>query len=448
MLSIEDSRVLVERLVTRARAAGADAADALYIGDQSSSVDVRLRELEQVGRSEGEDLGLRVFLGSRSATVSSSDLSTEALEALVDRALAMAAEAPEDPYAGLASTDFLELGELPQIHTVDTTGPDPPELRQRALQAEEAALAVNGVTNSTGASASASATTIALATSAGFAAAYRSTGFSCSAGVVAGDGAAMQRDHAWHSARHLSDLENAEQIGRLAGERAVARLSPVRPRSGKMPVLFDPRVSSSLLGHFAGAINGASVARRSSFLQEKLGERLFAKDVTIIDDPLRLRGLRSRPFDGEGVRVARTEVVSGGVLQTWMAESASARQLGIDPTGHAARGVGGSPSASPSNFYIAAGPRSREDLLAEFPEAILVTELIGHGVNGVTGDYSRGAAGFVVRGGEIGAPVQEITIASNLVEMFATLEPGSDLEFRRGIDAPTILIPEMTVASG
>ncbi len=448
MLSTQDSRQMVERLVERAAAAGADAADALYVGERSSSVEVRLGELEQLGRSEGEDLGLRVFVGSRSATVSSSDLSADALDALIERALAMAAQAPEDPFAGMAPSEQLELGELASLDTIDPAEPDPAELRQRALEAEQAALVAAGVSNSTGASASASASAIALATSGGFAGAYQATGFSCSAGVIAGEGASMQRDHAWHSARHLAELDRAEEIGRLAGERAVARLDPVRPQSGRMPVLFDPRVSASLLGHFAGAVGGAAVARKSSFLQDKLGSRVFGEGVTIIDDPLRLRGLRSRPFDGEGVRVRTSEIVAGGVLRTWMAESASARQLGIAPTGHAARGVGGSPGASPSNFYMAAGKRSREELLAAFPEAILVTELIGHGVNGITGDYSRGAAGFMVSGGEIGAAVQEITIASNLVEMFATLEPGSDLEFRRGIDAPTILVPEMTIASG
>ncbi len=448
MLSIEDSRQLAERLVERATAAGADAADALYVGERSSSVEVRLRELEQVGRSEGQDLGLRVFVGTRSATVSSSDLSAQALDALVERALAMAGQAPEDPYAGLAPADHLELGALVDLDNVDPFEPDPAELRQRALLAEEAALAVAGVANSTGASAGASASTIALATSAGFAGAYGATGFSCSAGVIAGEGAAMQRDHAWHSARHLVELDSAAEIGRLAGQRAVARLRPVRPKSGRMAVLFDPRVSASLLGHFAGAITGAAVARKSSFLQDRLSERVFGEGVTIIDDPLRRRGLRSRPFDGEGVRVATMEIVAKGILQSWMAESAAARQLGIAPTGHAARGVGGAPGASPSNFYMAAGKRSRAELLTAFPEALIVTELIGHGVSGVTGDYSRGAAGFMVSGGEIGAAVQEITIASNLIEMFATLEPGSDLELRRGIDAPTILIPEMTVASG
>jgi PmbA protein len=258
----------------------------------------------------------------------------------------------------------------------------------------------------------------------------------------------MQRDYAWHGTRHLDDLDEAEAIGRLAGERAVARVGSSKPRPGRYPVLFDPRVSGSLLGHLIGSITGGSVARKSSFLQDRLGTRLFAAGVDIIDDPLRPRGLRSRAFDGEGLPVARTALVEDGVLRSWIAESASARQLGIKPTGHAARGPSGPPGAAPSNLVIAAGTRSRKDLLAAFPEAVLVTELIGHGVNGVTGDYSRGAAGFMVRGGAIAEPVSEITIASNLIDMFATLEPGSDLELRRGIDAPTLLVPDMAVAAG
>ena len=257
----------------------------------------------------------------------------------------------------------------------------------------------------------------------------------------------MQRDYAYHSTRHLADLEAAAELGRRAGERAVAGLDPARPRPGRYPVVFDPRVSSSLLSHFCGAISGSAVARKTSFLQDKLDDLVFAKGVTIVDDPLRSRGLRSRPFDGEGVRVARMEIVRDGILASWMAESESARQLGIVPTGHAARGAGGSPGTAPSNFYMRAGERSREQLLAAFPEALLVVELIGQGVNGVTGDYSRGAVGFMVRNGEIAEPVSEITIASNLIDMFATLEPASDLELRRGIDAPTILVPDMTVAA-
>ena len=447
MLAVENARSMAQSLVEKALRAGADSADALYSGEESARVQVRLGELEQVDRSEGEEVGLRVFLGRRSATVASSDFSQEALAALVERALAMAAEAPEDPFAGLAPEAFLHRGPMPEIDSADTARTTPEELRARALAAEQAALAVPGITNSSGGSAGESASTVALATSAGFAEAYRVTGFSCSVGVIAGEGSAMQRDHAWHGVRHRSDLEAAEDIGRLAGERAVARLNPAKIKPTRMPVLFDPRVSSSLLGHLTGAISGAAVARKSSFLQDKLGERVFASGITIIDDPLRPRGLRSRPFDGEGVAVARREIVADGVLTTWLAESASARQLGIDPTGHAARGASGAPGTSPSNFYIAAGNRSREELLRSYPEALLVVELIGQGVNPVTGDYSRGAAGFLVRNGEIAGPVAELTIASNLSDMFATLEPGSDLEFRRGIDAPTLLVPEMTVAA-
>jgi len=447
MLSPEAARSIAERLIERGISVGASAADALYVGERSSSVQVRLGEIDSVGASEGEQIGLRLFVGQRSATAASSDLSDEALGVLVERCLAMAKEAPEDPYAGLAPRELLHRGELPALDSNDDVQPDPADLRARALEAEGAALAVEGVTNSSGAGASASESSIALATSDGFSGAYRSTGHGCSAGVVAGAGASMQRDHAWHSARHLDDLDPAAEIGRRAGERAVSRLNPMRPKPGKYPVLFDPRVSSTLLGHFSGAITGSAIARRTSFLQDKLGERVFAKGVTIIDDPLRLRGLRSRPFDGEGVAVARKELVSNGLLNSWIAESASARQLGIEPTGHAARGVGGAPGASPSNLYLAAGKRSRDKLLAAFPEAVLIIELIGQGVNGVTGDYSRGAVGFMVRNGAIAEPVAEITVAGNLIDMFATIEPGDDLEFRRGIDAPTLLIPEMTVAA-
>jgi PmbA protein len=447
MKSPEEARRIAESLVERGIAAGASAADALYTGNRSSSVQVRLGELEDVSRSEGEEVGLRLFVGQRSATVASSDFSADSLAALLDRCLAMAREAPEDPYAGLAPADRLELGDPPFLDLDDKLEPDPAELRERALEAEAASRAVAGVTNSNGSSAGASAATVALATSGGFAGANRASGHSYSASVIAGEGASMQRDHAWHSARHLEDLDNPAEIGRRAGERAVARLNPSRPKPGKYPVIFDPRVSSGLLSHFSGAINGGSVARKTSFLQDKLGQRVFAAGVTIVDDPLRLRGLRSRPFDGEGVRVSRKELVSNGILNQWIADSAAARQLGIAPTGHAARGMSGAPGAAPSNLYMEPGARSREELLASVPEAVLVIELIGQGVNGVTGDYSRGAAGFMVRNGEIAEAVAEVTIAGNLVDMFATLEPASDLEFRRGVDAPTILIPEMTVAA-
>lgn len=447
MQSPDDARRIAETLVGRGLAAGASAADALYVGEGSAQVQVRLGELEAATSSEGEQIGLRLFVGQRSATAASSDLSDEALSVLVERCLAMAREAPEDPYAGLAPPELLQQGELPDVDSEDVAEPSSDALRSRALAAERAALDVPGVTNSSGAGASASASVIALATSGGFSGAHRSTGHGASAAVIAGAGGTMQRDHEWHSARHLADLQPAEEIGRRAGERAVARLNPGRPKPGRYPVIFDPRVSATLLGHFSGAIAGSSVARKTSLLQDRLGERVFAEGINIVDDPLRQRGLRSRPFDGEGVRVSRRQLVADGVLTGWIAESASARQLGIAPTGHASRGVGGAPSASPSNLYMEPGGRSLADLLSAFPEAVLVIELIGHGINLVTGDYSRGAVGFMVRGGAIAEPLAEITVASNLGDMFATLEPASELELRRGIDAPAILVPEMTVAA-
>jgi PmbA protein len=447
MLSVSEAQDKAEKLVEQARAAGAEAADAIYVGERSSGVQVRKGALEDVHRSEGEEIGLRVFLGSKSASVASSDLSDEALSALVGRVLAMAAEAPEDSYAGLAPAELLMRGPLADLDNWDGVEPDPAALKARALEAEAAALAVAGVTNSNGGSASASASTIALATSHGFAGAYRASGHSCSASVVAGEGSGMQRDHAWHSARHADDLEDPAEIGRRAGSRAVARLGNVKIAPGKLPVLFEPRVAGTLLGHFAAAITGSSIARKTSFLQGRLGEQVFARGITIHDDPLRKRGLRSRAFDGEGLPVRPMDIVADGVLTSWLATSADARQLGIQPTGHAVRGVSGAPGAGPSNLFLSAGARSREELLSAFARAILVTELIGQGVNGVTGDYSRGAAGFLIERGEIAGPVSEITIASNLKDMFAALEPANDLRFRRGIDSPTLLIPEMTVAS-
>ena len=448
MLSPEAARDKVAALVDLARHKGADAADAIYVGEGSSGVSVRLGALEDVQRSESESIGLRVFLGTRSASIAASDLAADTLDALAGRALAMAREAPEDPYAGLAPDEMLMREPPRDLDLYDGAEPDPADLRERALTAEDAARAVCGVTNSNGASASASLSSLALATSHGFSAATRSSGHSCSASVVAGEGSGMQRDYAWHSARHLEDLEDAAEIGRRAGERTVARLNPVRVAPGTMPVLFDARVATSLLGHFIGAISGASIARQSSFLLDALGSQVFAKGVMIEDDPFRRRGLRSRAFDGEGLNVAPSRLIDDGILLAWIADSAAARQLGIAPTGHAVRGAGGgAPGVGPSNLTLAAGSRRREEMIAGIANGILVTELIGQGVNGVTGDYSRGAAGFLIVNGEVGPPVSEITIASNLKAMFATLEPASDLHLRRGIDSPTVLVPEMTVAS-
>ena len=446
MLTVAQAETKAADLVAAARAAGADAADALYAGDASTQVSVRLGALEDVGRSEGEEIGLRVFVGARSASVSSSDLSADALGRLIERVVAMAREAPEDPWAGLAPEDRLLTHNTPDLDSDDRQDPDPAALRERALAAEDAGRAVPGIANSEGAGASASRAVIALATSTGFARGYSSSGYGSSASMIAGTGAGMQRDYAYHSARYLSDLEEAAAIGRRAAERAVSRLNPGKLASGAMPVVFDPRVAPSLLGHLVGAINGAAIARKTSFLMGAVGTRLFSEAVTILDDPHRPRGLRSRPFDGEGLPTSPREIVSRGLLETWLMDSAAARQLGLEPTGHAVRGTSGPPGAGASNLYLAAGSHTPDDLIGTIPLGLYVTELIGQGVNGVTGDYSRGASGFAIRDGQIAEPVAEITVAGNLKDMFAALIPANDLVFRRAVDAPTVRIDGMTVA--
>ncbi len=446
MLTISQACERASDIVARARAAGADAADAVFAADRSLSVSVRMGALEDVERSESEELGLRVFIGRRSASVSTSDLSSASMDALVERVLAMAAEAPEDKWAGLAPEDRLLHGRPPLLDLDDGAEVEPQALKARALAAEDAARAVEGVTNSEGAGAGASRSVMALATSHGFSGGYAQTSHGISASVLAGSGGAMERDHAHHSARHAAMLDAPESIGRLAGERAVARLDPAKVASGAMPVVFDRRVSASLLGHFLGAIGGAAITRKTSFLQDRLGKQVFAKGVTICDDPHRPRGLRSRPFDGEGLPVLPVKLIDAGMLETWLLDSASARQLGLEPTGHAARGVGGAPGVAPSNLYMQPGSIPPETLVGEIARGVLVTELIGQGVNGVTGDYSRGAAGFLIEDGEITRAVSEITIAGNLKEMFLALTPANDLEFRYGINAPTLRVDGMTIA--
>jgi PmbA protein len=451
MLTPEQAQDRAADIVARAAAAGADAADAVYAADMSLDISVRLGALEDVGRSESADLGLRVFVGKRSASVSTSDLSEDSTRALVERAVAMAREAPEDAWAGLAPKERLMHGAPPMLDLDDGGEASPESLREAARAAEDAARAVPGVTNSEGGSASGSRSIWALATSHGFAAAYAATGYGLSASVLAGateGGGEMVRDYAYSSARHRRALEAPEAIGTKAGERAVARVNPGRLASGPMSVVFDPRVGSSLLGHLVGAISGGAITRKTSFLLDALGTQVFSTGVTILDDPHRPHGLRSRPFDGEGLPVSPCAIIEHGMLEAWLLDSASARQLGLEPTGHAARGVGGAPGVSPSNLHMVAGKMPVQTLIGDIASGVFVTELIGMGVNGVTGDYSRGAAGFRIVDGQIAGPVAEFTIAGNLRDMYRNLTPANDLEFRYGTNVPTLRVEGMTVASG
>lgn len=446
MLEVREAEGRAAALIEAAVKAGADAADALYAGSASTEVQVRLGELEDVGRSEGEEIGLRFFVGTRSASVSSSDLSDEALRALVERAAAMAREAPQDPCAGLAPEEKLYRGGAPDLEADDGADPAPTELKERALAAEEAARAVPGVSNSDGAGFSAGRNIIALATSHGFCRAYTSSGYGGSAVVIAGTGGGMQRDYAYHSVRHYADLDPPEVIGRKAGERAVRRLNPGKLRSGVLPVVFDPRVGGSLVGHLLGAVSGPAVARKTSFLLGRLGKPVFGEGVTIVDDPHRRRGLQSKPFDGEGVATAPMTLIDRGVLTGWLLNSASARQLGMETNGHATKSIGGGPGAGATNVHMEAGALGPAELIGDIKRGVYVVELIGQGVNPVTGDYSRGASGFAIEDGEIADPVAEITIAGNLLDMFANLVPADDLEHRRGVDVPTLRVEGMTIA--
>ncbi|MDB5667145.1 MAG: TldD/PmbA family protein [Alphaproteobacteria bacterium] len=446
MLNVDQAEARAGALIDAARKAGADSADVLYVGEASLGIQVRLGELEDVGRSEGEEIGLRLFIGARSASVSSSDLSPEALSALVERALAMAKEAPEDPYAGLAPEELLFRGGLLALESDDGADPSPAELKQRALEMESAARAVAGVTNSEGAGVSASRSVFALATSHGFCRGYHSSHYSAGVSVVGGEGGAMQRDHASHNSRHYADLDGPEQLGRLAGERTVKRLNPGKLASGVMPIVFDPRVGGGLVGHLLSAMSGPGIARRTSFLLGREGEQIMPETLSIVDDPHLVRGLRSRPFDGEGVATARRALVDGGRLAGWLLNSASARQLGLAPNGHATRGIGGAPGVGATNVHLTPGTQSPSELIADIGHGLYVTEMIGQGINPVTGDYSRGASGFIIRGGEIAEPVAEITVAGNLLDMYRSLSAANDLEHRRAVNVPTLRVEGMTVA--
>ena len=440
-----DPEQILQQLIEAARRAGADAADALLVESISASVSYRLGKLEDVERAESSDLGLRVFVGQRVAFVSSTDLSVRGLNELPERAVGMARLAPEDKFACLALPELL-AHDFPALDLQDESEPAAEVLVECARAVESAAMAVPGISNSEGGGASFSRSAVALATSEGFFGQYTATIHGVGVAVLAGEGTGMERDYESVSARRLADLDSAEAVGRRAGERTVARIHPRKVRSQAVPVVYEPRVASSLLGHFAGAISGTSVARGVTFLKDRMGETVFSSGIQIIDDPHRLRGLRSKPFDGEGVRNRRMAVVENGVLKTWLLDCASAKQLGLVSTGHAARGTGGPPSPSATNLYMEGGTQPPQELLAGIKNGLYVTELIGMGVNGVTGDYSRGAAGFWIENGQLAYPVSGITIAGNLKDMFRNMTPANDLEFRYGINAPTLRVEGMTLA--
>ena len=442
-----DDRDRLPALVADAIKRGADAADAVLVQSTSLSHTQRLGEIEKLERQESFDLGLRVFRGKKQAIVSSTDFSDTALDELVGRALDMAATVPDDPWAGLAVPDQLAT-KIPDLDMVDSDEPASNVLIDMARRCEDAARAVTGITNSDGAEASWSHSHITLAASNGFTGSYARTDCGVGVSVIAGEGTEMEAEYDFAHAVYRSDLEDAAAVGTRAGERTVARLGARRMTTSQVPVVFDPRVAGGLLGHLSGAITGPSIARGTSFLKDSLGKQIFAPSIQVMDDPHRPRGMRSKPFDAEGVANTKRALVEDGTLTTWLLDLSSARQLDMQSTGHAGRGTSGPPTPAPTNLYLEAGTMSRDDLLAETGTGFYVTSLMGMGVNSVTGDYSRGASGFWIENGEIAFPVTEMTIAGNLKDMFLSLTPADDLEFRYGTNSPTVRIEGLTVAGG
>lgn len=431
---------IAKDILRLARKEGATAADAIVAEGSDRSISIRNGEIETLEQAEAREATVRVFIGQSSASMSGSVLTSDALERLVARAVAMARLAPPDPYAGLADPSQL-ASVFPDIDVFSDEQVSADALRERALEAERVALSIKGVSKSNGAGASAYTGGSAIAASNGFERTSRRTSFGNSVSVIAGEGTAMERDYDGHGAVYWSDLEPAEKIGRTAGERAVRRTNPRKLASQTVPVIFDRRIATSLLGHLVGGINGAAIARGTSFLKDDLGKELFRPDVTIIDDPLRKRGLASRAVDGEGLPVQRRAIIDRGSLTNWILDLRSARQLKLPPTGQGGRG-----GPSTSNLHMEAGSRSPQEMMKAIGKGFLVTEFIGSSINMVTGDYSRGASGYWFENGEIAFPVSEITIAGNLRAMFAALEPASDLIFRSSTVAPSCLLGEMTLA--
>lgn len=439
---------LTHALLLGAKKAGADNADAMAVKGTALSIDVRNGVLEQAERSEGIDIGLRVFVGQRQACVSSSDTSQSTIDAMCERAIAMAKEAPEDPYAGLADEVVLsDARDAAGLELFDPTAePDPADLQEDAKRAEAAALAHEGISQVQSASGGYSAREIHLGATNGFSGGYRRTDRAISCVAIGGTGADMERDYDGDSRIFQSDLRAAEDIGNNAAKRALERMGATKPPTGSYPVLFDERISSTLIGHLLAAVNGASIARGSSWLRDALGAQILPEHLSIIEDPHRKRIPGSRLFDAEGLPTHKRAIVDNGVLTGWTLDQANARKLGMSSTANAARGTSAPPSPSNWNIALTQGQQSREDFIRDMGTGLLVTSMIGSTINATTGDYSRGAAGFWVENGQISHPVNECTIAGNLREMLMHMSPANDARMHLSRVVPSLLIEGMTLA--
>ena len=437
---------LLHEVVAAALKAGADAAEAVLAERQSLSITVRMDALEEVEREESRDLGLRVFIGRQQATVSGSDMSADARAKLIERVVAMARLAPEDPYGGLAPEDRLATGDGPELDLFDPAEPSADQLEAQARAAEQAARGVAGVTNSDGGSASWSASHWRLVTSTGFSGPHAATGFSLSASAIAGEGAGMERGGEGRGARWRADLPRPEAIGAEAGRRAVARLGARKISSTTAPVIFENRLAMSLISPLIGAISGPSIARGTSFLKDKLGQPVFGAHITLTEDPHRRRGLGSSSFDDEGVANRRRALIDQGVLTTWLLNTSSAKQLGMETTGHASRGLAGAPGVSTTNLTLEPGEDDLAALMRDAKSGLLVTSMFGPSLNANTGDWSVGVSGDWFENGELAYPVTEITVAGNLIDIYGRVIAGSDLEIRGSANSPSLLVDALAIA--
>jgi len=439
---------LTHRLIDAAKTAGADTADSVAIAGTSVSIDVRNSVLEEAQRAEGIDIGLRVFVGNRSANVSASDTSERTIEEMATRAVAMAGVAPEDPHSGLADASQLAIDLDPtRLDLVDTSPePDPAWMEEQARISEAAALAVDGVTQAQSATAAYGRRQVHLTTSNGFSGGYESTGHTLSTVAIAGTGSDMERDYDYDSRIHLSDRRDAVEIGRIAGERAVERRGARKPQTGTYPVLFDERIASSLIGHLLSASNGAAVARGSSWLIDKSGQRVLPEGIDLVETPHRARVSGSRLFDGEGLPTQDRKIIDDGILTGWTLDLATARKLGLESTANASRGTSGPPAPSNTHLELTQGTQSRDDLIRDMGTGLLVTSMIGSTINPNTGDYSRGASGFWIENGEIAYPVNECTVAGNLHDMLARIIPANDARTYLSRVVPSLMIDRMTLA--
>ena len=437
----------LDALLKAAKIAGAETSDAVATHGRSLGIAVRDNALEDVDSSEGRDIGLRVMIGKRQACVSSSDLSNASIQALAERAVAMAKLAPENPYCGLPDTSLLSAtGGAEALDVWDDTVMNPALLKSRAHELEAAALSIEGVGQAEGANASWTTSAFSYATSHGFRDGWRASRHGLSVSAIAEQNGAMERDYDHESTRYFNSLPDPAKIGRHAGERAIARLGSRQIPSATLPIIFDERVSGSLLASLLGAISGPAITRGVSFLKYDLGKEIFTPHIQILEDPLLPRGDASRPWDGEALNVKKRHIIENGVLKTWLLNMSSARQLDLPPTGHGTRGIGSPPGVSATNTWIAAGTKTPEQLMADIGEGFLISEMFGPSLNSNTGDYSVGVSGFKIENGMRAYPVSEVTIAGNLRKMFKTMIPASDLVMDGSTNAPSLLCEGLTLA--